>query len=237
MSKKLLLNNHVVNGLSPVQDGLVCWLDAFDLTTYEINSIWEDRSSYKNNGIVSAIYDKATITNGVLNVKSVLNIPNPTKELTNYTVEIGYEDVILRYWCGLWGNTSKSISNNPNGISIYQGDNSIGLYPLDIVTPSFEGLRGGKNYITFTFSSSELIIYINGVKFNTLTYTDERKINPSNANYLCFMSRKVNTVDENTTNGADMLRNNWYFIRIYNKTLTQEEVIFNYNYELSLQRG
>ena len=51
------------------------------------------------------------------------------------------------------------------------------------------------------------------------------------------MGRKPNAVTEDTNTGADYLANKWYYIRIYNKALTEEEVLNNYNYELSLTRG
>lgn len=240
MSKKLLLNNFSSGsseGLTPVQNGLVCWLDAFDLTTYEFGTIWEDRTNNNNNGTVAMIPTDVALGNGVLKAKSFVNIPNPTKGLTNYTVEIGYEDVMKRYWCGLWGNTSNSNGNTPNGVSFYHGNNRIQTHPLYFYPPEKTELSGGKNYITFTFEETMFTIYVNGEYYSKQTYNDGLRVNPSNANYLCFMCRKTNTVDETTETGTDFISNKWYFIRIYNRTLTEEEIFNNYNYELSLKRG
>ena len=242
MTKKLLMNNHNDNSLLPTQDGLVCWLDAFDLATYEFGTVWLDRTSNNNNGTVDYLYEFQSVGNGILEAKSLVNIPNPTKGLNEYSVEIGYEDVQLKYWCGLWGNTSDSFTNDasgnkPDGISFYQAVNKISCYPVNMTPPDKEGLSGGKNYIVFTFTSTGFTIYINGEKYTNLLYNDTRRINPSNANYLCFMGRKPNAVTEDTNTGADYLANKWYYIRIYNKALTEEEVLNNYNYELSLTRG
>lgn len=242
MSKKLLMNNRNGNSLLPTQDGLVCWLDAFDLTTYEVGTVWQDRTSNNNNGVVQSISGFESVANGILHAKSLVNIPNPTKGLSDYTVEVGYEDVVLSYWCGLWGNTSDAYTNDPSGnfpdgISFYQADNKISCYPVNMTPPDKEGLSGGKNYIVFTFTSTGFTIYINGQKNTNFLYNDTRRINPSNANYLCFMGRKPNAVTVDANTGADMIKNKWYFLRVYNRALTQEEIEFNYNYELSLTRG
>lgn len=238
MSKKLLMNKFSNNGLMPTQDGLVCWLDAFDLITYALNTVWLDRTTNGNNGMVTFLGGEAiSLGNGYLDAKSTVHIPNPTKGLIDYTVEIGYQDTSIRYWLGLWGNTSKSDSTNPDGVSFYQSENIIKTYPFSMNPPDYEGLRGGTNYITFTFNSIGFSIYINGTLYTSVNYTTSSRINPSKANYFCFMSRKVNVVDENTKTGADFLYKRWYYLRIYNRVLTEEEILNNYNYELSLQRG
>ena len=233
MSKKLLMNNFSNNGLLPEQNGLVCWLDAFDLTTYKVGAIWEDRTG-NNNGTVSTPFEFGSVGNGVLNAKSCVNIPNPTKNLNEYTVEVGYEDVILRYWCGLWGNTGASSTGNSCYIS---GDACVSFYPTVITSSINNDLHGGKQYITVTISSTNVKVFRNGLLFFTYNFTDTTKIKPSTADNFIFMARKSNNPNDTTVTGADMLKNNWYFLRIYNRTLTEEEILNNYNYELSLVRG
>lgn len=238
MSKKLLMNKfNNVDGLSPVQDGLVCWLDAFDLYTYEISTVWLDRTNNGNNGTVGMTPVVTSVGNGVLEAKSFVNIPNPTKGLSDYTVEIGYQDNTKGYWLGLWGNTSTSDSSFPYGISFYQGDNMIRTYPLNINSPEYTGLHGGKNYITFTFNSTGFSIYINGEIYESITFNTNRQVYQSNADYFCFMARKPNSVSTDTNTGADFISAKWYYLRIYNRELTEEEIVNNYNYELSLSRG
>ena len=233
MSKKLLMNNYSSSGgggLQPIQDGLVCWLDAFDLTSYNTGETWNDRSSYGNNGLVTNIITLNSINYGILNANSIVNIPNPTKNLTSYTIEIGYEDSTKQYWLGLWGNTSGS-----TGISFYQTNATYVSYPgIGLTTNPKTEIMGGKNYITFSISEGSLKIYHNGE-----IYADGTNIRivPSTANYLCFMCRKPNTHDETTQTGTDSRVAKWYYIRIYNKALTDEEILSNYNYELSLTRG
>lgn len=238
MSKKLLLNSFSggsSEGLTPVQNGLVCWLDAFDLSSnYSINTVWTDRSGNNNDGVVTTLFEFGSVGNGVLNAKSLVNIPNPTKELSEYTVEVGYEDVMLRYWCGLWGNTG-ALST---GTSCYiSGDSCVSFYPTVISSSINEDLHGGKQYITVTISSTNVKMFRNGLLFYTYDFTDSKKIIPSTANNFIFMARKSNNPNDTTDTGADMLKNNWYFLRIYNRILTEEEVSNNYNYELSLERG
>ena len=50
MSKKLLMNNYVSNGLMPVMDGLICWLDARD---YDGTNVLRDRSGNSNDFIIN----------------------------------------------------------------------------------------------------------------------------------------------------------------------------------------
>ena len=46
MSRKLLMNNYSENGLSPVMDGLICWLDGRDGRNGD--TVWKDRSGNGN---------------------------------------------------------------------------------------------------------------------------------------------------------------------------------------------
>ena len=239
MSKKLLMNKFSVNGLSPVQDGLVCWLDAFDLTSFEINSVWIDRTNNGNNGNVTTLETFTSLSNGILYAKGVVDIPNPIKGLNAFTIEIGYQDMQTGYWSGLCGFYSGSTSTGYNGISIHQTGNTFGMFPFYLTPPNKDGFKGGKNYVTFIFNSSNITAYHNGemlTSFNTKTNYD-KEILPSQSNYLCFMSRKPNSVDENTTGGTDSRLNKWYYIRMYNRLLTEEEILNNYNYEMTLGRG
>lgn len=238
MSKKLLMNSFSggSGGLSPVQDGLVCWLDAFDLTTFENNGTWSDRMN-NYDGIIRNAFNVYSINNGELHANGVVDIPNPTKGLTNYTIEIGYEDVAQKYWLGLFGNVSKKWGLTSDGTSFYQQGGIIGMYPLERTCISKEGIQNGKNYITITYYETGLTIYHNGVLLGNFLNNENATIYPSNAEYCCFMSRKPNSVNETTTGGADYKECKWYFIRFYNRVLTNEEITNNYNYELSLGRG
>lgn len=231
MSKKLLMNSYSgSDGLKPVQDGLVCWLDAFDLTSYAQGNTWNDKSGNGNNGIVEAITTLNSINNGILHANSLVNIPNPTKGLSQYTVEIGYEDISKKYWMGLWGNRSGN-----TGVSFYQTGGNYKTYPsLSFTASTKDEISGGKNFTAFIFNEKNIEVYHNG---EIVATGSNLNIKSSTANYLCFMSRKPNTATDDTTDGVDRQLANWYYIRIYNKALTEEEVLNNYNYEMTLERG
>lgn len=235
MSKKMLMNNYSENGLLPIQDGLVCWLDAFDLTTYNWGIEWNDRTGH-NNGLVREAPNVVSVNNGILHASSIVDIPNPTKGLTSYSVEIGYEDLKAGYWLGLWGNTSSKTDNESNGLSFYQENATFNAYPIHLGATTRPEAYGGKNYVVYTFNSNGFKIYHNGTIYYTFV-NGTKSVLPSYADYLCFMGRKANSLSVDSTSGTDYKLAKWYYIRIYNKTLTEEEVIFNYNYELSLQRG
>lgn len=241
MSKKMLMNNYSENGLLPIQDGLVCWLDAFDLTDKQQSLTWTDRTN-NNNATFKFSLNSAdkTVINGVLEGLNYVNIPNPTKGLSNYTVEVGYEDISKKYWLGLWGNTSESSSTYYKGVSIYQERKLIGGYPFTFYSTPKDVIEGGKNYVTTTLNSNQLTVYHNGVKLYTINTTNQitpKEMLPSEADNFCFMGRKPNALGVDTNTATDCVKARWYFIRIYNRVLTDEEVLTNYNYELSLSRG
>lgn len=242
MSKKLLLNNNVVNEVTPIQNGLVCWLDAFDLTEFKENTIWIDRTN-NNNGTVtnySSYPTSSKVINGELLAQGTVNIPNPTKGLSNYTVEVGYQDLGKKYWLGIWGNTSETGTNYSKGLSLYQENNLIGSHPSLYTPIENNDIKLGKNYLTVAINSGKILIYRNGQKllsYNTSTRANGSEILPSEADYFCFMGRKPNNVTVDTNIGVDFVLSKWYYLRIYNRTLTDNEIINNYNYELTLSRG
>lgn len=209
---------------SLITDGLTCWLDVRSLSDFTSGGTWADLSGNGNNGSIS-LGSSTSLENGILDGSGYINIPNPTKGLSNYTVEVGFKDLSTGYWLGLWGNTSGSTGN-----SIYKQNGGYSGYPIEMKTNISKTER---EYFTIVVKDNRVDMYLNGLllRENCCTLT------PSDANYFVFMGRKPNAPTQNTNGGADVKRAEWYFLRIYDRALTGDEISFNYTYETSLNRG
>lgn len=183
-----------------------------------------DLSGNGNNGSISHA-SLTSLENGILNGSGYINIPNPTKGLSNYTVEVGFKDLATGYWLGLWGNTSGSTGN-----STYKQNGSYSGYPIGMTVNVSKTER---EYHTIVVKDNRADMYLNGLllRENCCTLT------PSDAKYFVFMGRKPNAPTQNNDGGVDAKRAEWYFLRIYDRALTADEISFNYTYETSLNRG
>lgn len=210
--------------LLPITDGLTCWLDVRSLSSFAFGETWADLSGNGNNGSIAQAF-LTSLENGILNGSGYINIPNPTKGLSNYTVEVGFKDLSTGYWLGLWGNTSGSTGN-----SAYKQNGSYSGYPVEMVVAVSKTER---EYYTIVVKDNQASVYFNGLLLGENCCT----LTPSDANYFVFMGRKPNNPTQDTNGVADFRRAEWYFLRIYDRALTGDEISFNYTYETSLNRG
>lgn len=210
---------------SLITDGLTCWLDARSLSDFTFGGTWADLSGNGNNGSIAQAH-LVSLENGILDGSGYINIPNPTKGLSNYTVEIGFKDLSIGYWLGLWGNTSGSTGN-----SIYkENETRYNSYPIERRVPISKTVH---EYYTVVVKDNRMSAYYNGI----LLVENYCTLTPSDANYFVFMGRKPNNPTQDTNGTADVKRAEWYFLRIYDRALTGDEISFNYTYETSLNRG
>ena len=208
----------------PITDGLTCWLDARSLSDFTSGGTWIDLSGNGNNGSIAEA-QLVSLENGILNGSGYINIPNPTKGLSDYTVEVGFKDLSTGYWIGLWGNTSGTTGN-----STYRDNGFYNGYPVPMTESASKTER---EYYTVVVKDNRADIYFNGL----LLCKNRCTLTPSDANYFVFMARKPNNATQDTNGGADVKRAEWYFLRIYDRALTADEVMSNYTYETSLNRG
>ena len=207
-----------------ITDGLICWLDARGLSDFTQGKTWRDLSGNENNGLITQI-SLTSLENGILDGSGYINIPNPTKGLSNYTVEVGFKDLDTGYWLGLWGNTSGSTGNN-----IYKQNGGYSGYP----TPMYVGIsKTEREYHTVVVKDNQASVYFNGSLLGENLCT----LTPSDADYFVFMGRKPNNPTQGTNGGADAKRAEWYFLRIYDRALTGDEISSNYVYETEVSRG
>lgn len=233
MSKKLLMNNYSENGLMPVTDGLVCWLDARDLKDTNDGTIWKDRSG---NG------HHATLKRKDLN--SIPVIENGYYR----TYDSGY--VILP--------TLKF--NSTDGISIFldfKVHNYTRLFTLGYNNNYKSHLAAGTGLLEFGtirfFSESTVdrYIYFSDAMFNkkinmSISYNNNIMLGKNhNLNITrafghndkfdaIFNCNYLNAENSSTTLARDT---SYGLILIYNRALTEEEINQNYLYEQSIKRG
>lgn len=216
MSRKLLMNNYSENGLSPVMDGLICWLDGRDGRNGD--TVWKDRSGNGNDfEVTNCQWGETSLkthtTSSYFNLEKLLINRNDDFCLDIYFKQsinqVGKLRVINANSESAWGNGSSIFIEN---------DNKIFYYESIVFNKIVE--FGSINYISILRLNNEITIYFNGVKYKT----------NRNANH------SINVLGNGNWNNSIML-GDYYSIRLYSKSLTEEEIQQNYLYEQSIKRG
>ena len=122
-----MMNNYSENGMLPIMDGLICWLDARDLKEWDI--IWKDRTGRYE----FTIYGENLIENGYFifdKNKKYFNCKSFEIESTNVSIELnikGFYDFSNSYLFSIAGyNKGINISSNgsvPNRIEAHMRGN------------------------------------------------------------------------------------------------------------------
>lgn len=224
VSKKLMMNNYSENGMLPVMDGLICWLDGRDYVDGE--SLWKDRSGNKKNATLSDI--TGIKKNSSLYFKGFGNIENPTYDLNEYTIELNFKNLHTGYWCGLWGNFDGSGGNSV----ILNSKNKIGGYPYNVHNGWSTFTPTDEYTLTCVYKNNVIDFYVDTVWANKM-----ENIQTSKADFLVICGRKPNNTTTTTTTSSDNRLNEWRSFKIYNRALTEEEIQHNYLYEQSIERG
>lgn len=228
MPKKLMMN-YSENGMSPIIDGLVCWLDARD---FEDNmTILKDRTNFKNDFKVEDVFK---------NSKQALRSKN-NGQLISYDMDIPQNYTIEFYCYYSWFEFSGIFSLGLNSNSTHNYD-YLWTYPdkahLSLRRrnngtweqfDNFFALELNKIYlvtVAFNLSKKTAEIYMNGIKIKTITFK----------NYT-YVNTKTIVLMNSASGVYPFLNGGVYSVKIYNKTLTEEEIQHNYLYEQSIKRG
>lgn len=234
MTKKLLMNNYSENGLMPVTDGLICWLDARDLKDTNDGTIWKDRSG---NG------HHATLKRKDLNIIPVI------EDGFYRTYESGYVILPTFNFNSTDGLTMFGDFKLNNAAKIEYGR----LFTLGFGTTSNTHLGVGTGY-----SEVGIITYFGEAVnplFNQNMYNQRLNISIAfNNNFLYAINHDCSVKQRFAGNNLNGIFNNNYLnaehpsyimvrdtsygsFLIYNRTLTEEEINQNYLYEQSIKRG
>ena len=197
-------------------EGLICWFDGRD--GKDDNNNWNDRlKKYSLNIGNDTFADNAAVLSGG---KSITNM---TKNLESYTIEMYYKKMDTGYWSGLWGNTLGS-----TGVSFLNDTaTSLKIHPVNINCTLSKNITQEFIKLSFVFSENMFKIYENA----KIVYNGNLKFNPSIANNLLINSRKNDSASDNGL-GLDGRTNAYRSIRVYNRALSEKEILSNYNYDL-----
>lgn len=229
----LLEDNYSENGLTPVTDGLICWLDGRDGSGTERK--WKDRSGNENNCTldIGMVFSN---TNGWTGNSLLLNGGNSSYGVlykmqyiagNNWTFELKFNNE--KSTTGLLSNMN---SYRQAGFSVYHNNNKICFKIMNkqseaTVRFPFEFIND--NTATITISENcEVKLYKNGVYLHTAQYDIANGNFPYNAGEW-----RLGTFG---TSSYGMI-GEIFSLRIYNRVLTEEEVRQNYEYEQSIKRG
>ena len=200
-----------------VTNGLMCLLEPNNLTTGAI--IWQDKSNHNNNFYIEGA-NTFTVENNACSIADNValfctpdNLPTGTK-----TYEIYYKRINTGYYNSLMYIGEKlCIQLTPSGYTIRDGGkNYSGVTDAEPLPKkdlsSVIGVIVAQNYIK---------VYQNG---NILkTYTCD------NSNVLNFTTNYY--IGKRSDNG-DRKAKYIYSFKMYNRELTEDEIIRNYNYEM-----
>ena len=202
-----------------VTNGLMCLLEPNNLTTGA--TIWQDKSGHNNNFYIEASNNKFTVENNACYLADNVsiycvsdNLPIGTK-----TYEIYYKRINTAYYTSLFYIGEKlCMQLTPNG------------YTLRIGTKNYCGVTDGEtlpkkdlsSVIGVIVSQNYIKVYQNGNILKTF--------NCDNSNVLNFTTKYY--IGKRSDNG-DRKAKYIYSFKMYNRELTEDEIIRNYNYEMT----
>ena len=221
MSKKLLMDNYSNNGLMPVMDGLICWLDAND---YDGTNILKDRSGNGNDFILNGQFE---YVDGFLifDSKKTNYADNTTMELdwNSTSIQIRVSDVqnydSYVFSIGGWNGFNVRYCYQPKSLTSnkYGGRNT----PTNSVD-----LSKSDSIIYASYSPDKMFLKCDGM--------EDIEIDTLNNGNKIFNGIRIGCTAVAVTLLITM---KFGSILIYNRVLSEEEIKQNYEYEKSIERG
>ena len=201
-----------------VTNGLMCLLEPDNLTTGA--TIWQDKSGHNNNFYIegSNVFrvenNACYIVNNVALYCAPDNLPTGTK-----TYELYYKRINTAYFNSLMYIGEKlCIQLTPNGYTIRIGSK---IYPG---VPDGEPLpnKDLSSVIGVIVSQNYIKVYQNGNILKTYTCDNSNVVNFTTNYYIGKRS-----------DDSDKKAKYIYSFKIYNRELTEDEILRNYNYEMA----
>lgn len=203
--------NNSSSGLLPIMDGLICWLDG--RYGHTNTKYWIDKTGNKNDVTFkedTVFKDNYLILDGI-NYGSMPNILHNKNcgIFIKFRVDIDYEGFV-HILCKSTFAITLSINLNRFRLYNYHGVDG------DTNTPELEK---GKDHVIYV---GDTFLMIDGLFYNK---------NYSNS------SDPIEEVQLGAYRNGQIMKGRIYSIMIYNRSLTKEEVQYNYLYEQSIERG
>jgi hypothetical protein len=226
----------VAGGPNLIKNGLVLELDAGNIKSYQSGSTtWFDKSGNRNNGTLingptfntgslgSIVFDGVDDYVGGSSSVALSNnftvqiaIKPDTLTSGNYCTISSYQQLYgsdLGWYIGIDNRPSLSVGNT---VFISIGTDSSFLYSAQnaLITNNIN------NYIvSFVCTGGLLSLYVNGIQTSGLVVNNiARTVNYSGTDF--FIGRST---------GSQRYKGSWYNYLLYNRALSQQEVLQNYN--------
>lgn len=220
MSKKLLMNNYSENGLLPIMDGLVCWLDAYDIETGD--TLWKDRSG---NGNDFKIVGSPVIKNGYFHFaqsKPYARCESLEVDIDSVTVQCSLKDIKFNrnsYIYSIEGYRGFNLSNF-NNLRLNAASANRELY---------------RSTTTIPFES-----FVTGISEKFAINLRQEGVFNIRKNFSIPISKRISGMEigkECNYGGGSGLEGCIGLLLVYDRPLTEEEIEYNYRYSQSIQRG
>lgn len=211
------------NGPKMVTDGLVMYLDGGNIKSYAGSGTdWYDISGNGNdatltNGPTYSTDKKGAIvfdgSNDYAYTPNTFNIQGPGTLI--FTQKYNFFNLINNYsTIGIGNGSSAAIQ-----IGIQAGVSSVWKYGGTVLLPYNLPTVGTIQTMAVSFDGSNISIYINGVLNNSTTSA----ANQSGTGNLIMSSYKIVSPDQ------QFVSMNMYSVQLYNRVLSANEVLQNYN--------
>ena len=218
MSKKLLMNNYSENGLMPVMEGLICWLD--DRDDREGNRI-NDRVGLNDFLLEGDFGDKPYHLSNKHKFFSEKAFSLANQFSISMTVNISS---IGSYGCLLIRESAKGSPYSTFKIG-NRNNNKIGFYSsmAGAVNKGVDILLNRVINFTIVFKNDSIYFY------------DYEKVADSPISKFSFSHPiQIGSYEYSATDRSNFMLHS---VKIYNRALTEKEIQQNYLYEQSIERG
>ena len=201
--------------VTPVMDGLICWLDGRDGEGSDI--VWKDRSGNGNNANIIGqghVWTGESLRFTTGSNTNIFEAVDVLEDATNYTLEIAIKINETRAdFQGIILANTKKIWNGAIFLAIHSE-----LLRLDPGARDFDFSNyNKKNIITIARKGGSSTLYINGVLIKTF------------AQVLTSIKYLANW------DNAYSAKADYYSVKVYNRALTDKEIQENYIYESSIK--
>jgi len=221
-------------GIPIIQDGLVLYQDAFFNTSYPgTGTDWFDLTSNNNDAVLNNGASYSSSDGGIISLDGIDDYIEWNRSAdydfdssTSFTISGWFKinsNVANAAYLGKWGSNS----TNNGSYQLWNGGSSSGRLRFSVAknngtaasTPTLTYTLGVWNYFCGVYTAgTKLACYLNGSTKTEVNYTDVFN-NPTNVNL------RISKADYGTS-GFDGDSN---IIGVYNRALTDSEVLQNYN--------
>lgn len=209
-----------------VSDGLVLCLDAGDRKSYSgSGTTWTDRSGNGNIGelVNSPTYSSSNVGHFQFATNQYAKIPNNTDlDTQTPSVEVWVKTNATTQH-GFWfekGTVNTQYSLFQEGANIRWRQNMAGIRQLSVTTANFMNTTDW-HQVVGTYTSGSRIIYINGVQVNSDSFVGTINTNSG--------GMSVGVYGGYTGGRGYYYNGNLAISRVYNRVLTPDEILQNFN--------